>query len=110
MSTKLYVELAGVVISPDKIPKHLRSLTSIARQWCFIGETALASKLKKTPDSELSSVVAATEPRLAELQKYCFETDELVPVPHEAAMFQIFLTSYLELRSALWLRESSRKK
>lgn len=110
MPKKLYVEQEGVAIDESRIPKGLRDLVPVVREWCFIGETPLASKLKKASDDELRKVVEQTEVRLAAVQKYCNETYDLTPVPHEAGMFHVFLTNYLELRSQHWLRESKRKK
>jgi hypothetical protein len=110
MNRKRYSELEGVTVETEKIPATIRHLIGDFRLWSFITDDAVVEKTEKASTRDLQALLDRCEPHLDAIENYAFAHKDDTPMPHEAAVVQIFLNNYYNAKSELKLRLSKKAR
>jgi len=97
--TSRYADSPGVVIDPLRVPEDLRDLLPLAKKWA-IGDDVERSEFRKSvPVAERKELFDRVFPKWDQLEQYCAEKRNEVPVPDEVVLLDMMSEAVAEIWS-----------
>ena len=94
--TSRFADIDTVSIDASRIPEQFRHLVDFARFWSVMDDSERADLMWLTPPEELQAFVNAAWPLMSEINTWCDEHSETVPVPDEVVLFQLMMQAAAE--------------
>ena len=95
--TSRYADIPEVSIDPEKLPKSLRELLPFAKEWAISDDLERDRFAQSKSPEEKRVFINAVWPRMPQIESYCSEYRDEVPVPDEVVLFDMLMEAAAEV-------------
>ena len=95
--TTRYADSEGVEIDEVKVPESLRPLIPFAKKWAISDDSERTTFQENIGFEEKKKFVDLVWPLMDEIEAYCSQLENEVPVPDEVVLFQMMMEATTEV-------------